>query len=110
MLPVEFPGHNVVFAKDQPEYIPLPAHKCEFPEEMAKYQWEHDETEQNMFADAKHRYHTGQVVCCWKLTWRERFKILWSGLLWHEILTFHNPLQPVMLHADRPNYIPKESK
>lgn len=25
MKPVEFPGVNVVFAKDQPEYIPLPA-------------------------------------------------------------------------------------
>lgn len=27
MKPVEFPGVNVVFAKDQPEYIPLPAMK-----------------------------------------------------------------------------------
>ena len=27
MKPVEFPGVNVVFAKDQPEYVPLPAMK-----------------------------------------------------------------------------------
>lgn len=27
MKPVEFPGVNVVFAKDQPEYMPLPAMK-----------------------------------------------------------------------------------
>lgn len=27
MTPIEFPEHNVVFAKDQPEYLPLPAHK-----------------------------------------------------------------------------------
>lgn len=25
MRPVKFPGHNVVFAEDQPEYQPLPA-------------------------------------------------------------------------------------
>jgi len=25
MTPIEFPGCNVTFAKDQPEYIPLPA-------------------------------------------------------------------------------------
>lgn len=29
MKPVEFPGVNVVFAKDQPEYIPLPAMKVQ---------------------------------------------------------------------------------
>lgn len=27
MKPIEFPGVNVVFAKDQPEYMPLPAMK-----------------------------------------------------------------------------------
>lgn len=27
MKPVEFPGVNVVFAKGQPEYMPLPAMK-----------------------------------------------------------------------------------
>ena len=27
MKPVEFAGVNVVFAKDQPEYVPLPAMK-----------------------------------------------------------------------------------
>ena len=27
MKPVEFPGVNVIFAKDQPEYMPLPAMK-----------------------------------------------------------------------------------
>jgi hypothetical protein len=27
MKPVEFPEVNIVYAKDQPEYIPLPGHK-----------------------------------------------------------------------------------
>lgn len=29
MKPIEFPGVNVVFAKDQPEYMPLPAMRKE---------------------------------------------------------------------------------
>lgn len=27
MKPVEFPGVNVVFAKEQPEYVPLPSNE-----------------------------------------------------------------------------------
>lgn len=72
-----FKEHNVVYAKDQPEYLPLPCRKYSDPQ--------------------------GTLICCWRMSWRERLKILWTGLIWHEILTFNKPLQPQLLTVDKPN-------
>lgn len=58
----------VVFAKDQPEYIPLPAYVG-----------------------------AGYVHTTWKLTIRERLYLLFSPFLHLSILTFNNPLQPLCL-------------
>lgn len=74
---VEFPEQTVVIAKDQPEYIPLPAWRAE-----------HDPS--------------GRIACCWKLSWKERFKVLLGGLIWHEVLTFNQPLQPQLLSVEKP--------
>ncbi len=68
MKPIEFKGSNVVFAKDQPEYLPLPA---------------------------MHDSESGTVTSCWKMTWRERLEVLWHGRLFIATLTFNNPLQPI---------------
>ncbi len=73
---VEFPGQNVVFAKDQPEYHPLPALRLSNAE--------------------------AEIICCWKLTWRERLRVLLGGRIWHSILTFGHPLQPQLLHSEKP--------
>lgn len=73
---IEFPEQTVVIAKDQPEYNPLPAHQ---------------------FRDAE-----GRIACCWQLTWRERFAVLFNGKVWHQILTFNQPLQPQLLTVDKP--------
>lgn len=78
MTPTEFDGQTLVIAKDQPEYLPLPAHR-----------------------DADDPM--GCVTCCWKLGWRERLKLLVTGRLWHEIMTFNLPLQPQRLTVDKPN-------
>lgn len=74
MKPIEFPEQNVVFAKDQPEYIPLPAHRTV----------------------------EGEVITCWALTWRERFALLFTGRLWWSVLTFGSPLQPQCPRVNRP--------
>lgn len=74
---IEFPEQTVVIAKDQPEYEPLPAH---------------------VFHDA-----TGRIACCWRLTWRERFKLLFTGLIWHQVLTFGHALQPQLLTVEKPD-------
>jgi hypothetical protein len=77
---IEFPGQNVVFAKDQPEYQPLPAFKM--PDDP-----------------------TGRMACCWKADWKDRIRILITGKIWHEILTFNEPLQPQLLWSDKPPYV-----
>lgn len=74
---IEFPEQDVVIAKDQPQYHPLPAHRFKGDRQ-------------------------GRIACCWKLTWKDRVKILWSGVIWHQILTFNQPLQPQLLTAEKP--------
>lgn len=68
MKPVTFRGCNVTFAEDQPEYLPLPALRA--PD--------------------------GRVVTCWGLTWRERLSVLLRGRLYIMVLTFNQPLQPIL--------------
>lgn len=68
MKPIQFPEANITFAKDQPEYQPLPAFKDPGPE--------------------------GAVVSCWQLTFKERIKILFTGKLWLSLWSFHKPLTP----------------
>lgn len=67
MKPVEFEGSNVVYAKDQPPYLPLPAHRNE----------------------------DGRVTSCWQLSVWERFKILLTGRIFWTQMTFDQPLQPI---------------
>jgi len=75
---IEFPEQTTVFAKDQPEYLPLPAHLT--------------------LGDPR-----GRITCCWQLTWRERLSVLTSGKVWHQILTFNKPLQPQLLMVKKPD-------
>lgn len=76
---IEFPEQNTVIAKNQSEYLPMPAHMCVHGVE-------------------------GQIVCCWKLSLRERAKLLITGRIWHSVLTFRGPLQPQMLMVDKPEF------
>jgi hypothetical protein len=65
MKPVDFKQSNIVLGKNQPEYLDLPV-------------FTNDE----------------MTVSCWKLTWRERLKLLFTGRLWLTQLNFSQPLQP----------------
>jgi len=67
MKPISFKDCNATYAKDQPEYIPLPVFKT--PD--------------------------GMVTSCWKFTWKERFLILFGAKLFWSQMTFNQPLQPV---------------
>jgi hypothetical protein len=64
----------VTFAEDQPEYLPLPA-----------------------WRDAN-----GTVVTRWRLSLKERIRVLFTGDLWLTLMTFNHPLQPVKLTTDCP--------
>jgi len=66
MEPIEFVQQTVVIAKDQPEYLPLPA-------------------------EVKN---DGTVLSCWKFTLRERLQILFGKNLFLSVSTFGNKLQP----------------
>lgn len=74
MQPAEFPQQNVVYAKDQPEYLPLPAHRT--PD--------------------------GEVTACWRLSWRERLGLLLTGRVYVTNLTFNGPLQPQRVSVSPP--------
>lgn len=75
MKPIEFKEQNVVFAKDQPEYLPLPAFKNDSPQ--------------------------GEVVFCQCLTLKERIKVLFTGKIWVSLLTFNKPLTPSFLSVNK---------
>lgn len=68
MKPIKFKEANIVFAEDQPEYIPLPAFRSNTPE--------------------------GQVISCWTLSFRERIKVLFKGKIWLSLMMFGAPLAP----------------
>lgn len=73
MKPTPFPEQNIVWAEDQPEYLPLPAYTDE-------------------------RY----TVSCWALTWRERVQLLFTGRLWLLQLNYGRPLQPQRPSVESP--------
>jgi hypothetical protein len=73
---IDFPEQTTVYAKHQPEYRPLPAHR---------------------FGDAE-----GRIACCWSLSWHERMRVLFTGRVWHQVLTFNQPLQPQLLCVEKP--------
>src|SRR3990167_410842 len=77
MKPIEFPGYNTVIAANQPPYQPLYAFN---------------------YQDA-----SGRIACCWNLSYWERFRVLMTGKIWHEILTFQKPLQPQLLSVSKPD-------
>ena len=77
MEPTTFPEQTMVIAKHQPQYLPLPAHV--------------DDNDPQ-----------GRITFCWKLTWRERIRLLWTGLLWQQVLAFGEPLQPQKLLVYKP--------
>lgn len=76
MKPIEFPEQTVVIAKDQPEYDSLPVHQ---------------------YGDE-----CGMIACCWRLGFWERVQVLFTGQIWHQILTFNQPLQPQLLLVEKP--------
>lgn len=68
MKPKDFKGQNVIFAKDQLEYQPLPA---------------------QVFPD-------GTVITCWELTEQELMDITKNKCFYLQQLTFNQPLQPIL--------------
>lgn len=83
MKPVDFDGVNTVFGADQPEYQPLPAERVGKPE-------------------------TGQVNTCWELDPEELETVQETGKIFVSLLTFGQPLQPVLVSVVKPDVYDKE--
>lgn len=73
---IKFPEQNITLGENQEEYLPLPAYR---------------------FIDG-----SGRIVFCWKLNLIEKIKVLFTGKIWHQVLTFNSPLQPQMMSVERP--------
>jgi len=78
MEPIKFDGANVVFGENQPEYDPIPAERVGRPE-------------------------TGQINTCWELSPEEIKLVQETRKIWLSVLTFGQPLQPVLLTAEKPD-------
>ncbi len=76
MKPIEFKDQNATFAKDQPEYLPLPALKVNDKQ--------------------------GTVISCWKMGLWERLVVLFTGRVWLDVYTFDKPLQPQRMSVLKP--------
>ena len=74
---VPFEKQNTVYAKDQPQYHPLPCYRVP------------DDSE-------------GRIVFCWSLNFAERIKVLFVGKIWGQVLTFNQPLQPQSMDVRYP--------
>jgi hypothetical protein len=77
MKTISFKESNRDYAANQPEYNTLPC-----------------------WRDSQDR--EGRIVCLWQLSWKERLRVLFTGHVWHQILTFGKPLQPQLLQTDKP--------
>lgn len=73
MTPVEFPEQTMVWAKDQPGFNPLPA-----------------------FTNER------ETISLWRLTWRERLTLLFTGRLWHRQSNYGHKLQGVSMSVETP--------
>lgn len=66
----------VTYAKDQPEYIPLPVRRSD----------------------------DGEVVSRWRPNWRARLAVLFGADFYLTMLTFGGPLTPVRVSVEKPVY------
>lgn len=80
MTAIDFPETNVIFAENQPEYLPLPAYK--------------------------HGDKQGSVTMCFELSAEEIASILRTGKIWMTVLTFNEPLLPIGLSTRSPFDMP----
>ncbi|MEQ8578179.1 MAG: hypothetical protein RIC57_09090 [Balneola sp.] len=84
MKPIEFKEANHRFAEHQDEYQTLPA--CYGRPEINP---------------------KGYVITCWKMSFIERLRILFKGVIWSSTMTFHQPLQPQYFTTKKSDLIAK---
>lgn len=81
MTPYDFPGANIRLGEGQPEYQVLPAVATT----------------------------DGQIVTCWRPTFWEAVKLLFTRRVWVHTLTHGRPFQPLILSAHQLVTMPDEN-
>jgi len=84
MQPTTFKEANLTLAKNQPKYKQLPV-----------YYDPHNQ---------------GIMIYCYRLSWKERFKLLLSGKLWASQLTFNNGFNPVNMAVHKDDFFYRNQK
>jgi len=79
-----------------PDTPVIPGH--DFPEVLVA---EHQEEYMVMPAIFLHD-NTGTILTRWRLTWKDRLKILLTGNIWVWMMAFGQRIQPIKLTADKP--------
>lgn len=74
---IKFKECNTVFAKDQKKYKELSAFRDE----------------------------DGTVITCYKLSFKEIIKIIFTRKIWLGLMTFNKPLQPQLISANKDDLI-----
>ncbi len=49
-----------------------------------------------------HNSMDGTITISWKLTWKEKFRLLFTGVIWHQILVYKMQMQPQRLTTEKP--------
>lgn len=75
MTSVDFKDSNVKFAEEQDNYITLPALRL---------------NDQN-----------DTIITCWRLSWHERIKCLFTGRIWMSEMNFNRALTPRYFSLNR---------
>lgn len=83
MKPIPFKEQNTIFAEDQAEYGTITAYKAPTPQ--------------------------GEVISCWKLSFSERMRLLFTGKLWLCLLTFNKPLSPSFITTKKTDVLETSS-
>lgn len=83
MKPIKFKEQNIIFAENQQEYEPLPACKLNNA--------------------------SGDVISCWKLSFKEKLRILITGKLWVRLSSFHKPLTPSYFTTKKTDLFEKQN-
>lgn len=85
MLPIPFPGHNLIIAENQEPYIPLPV---------------------LYMGDSM-----GTCLACFELSEEELAEIITTRKIWASFWTFNKAFQPVMLSSEKPVFdIPDDAR
>jgi len=72
---VKFKEQNKVYAESQDEYQNMPAHMTP----------------------------NGIVTSCWKMGFKERVKVLFTGIVWVRLWTMNGSPQPQMAQVEKPD-------